>query len=179
MRKTRSVGARKVSAPGRYVIILDFVPVACAHAPAATLPSSSVLASFAVKNWPLVLVFVLSGAMLLWPLLQRRLSPAREIGTLDATRLMNGENPLVLDVREANEISGGKLPNAVHIPMSQMKDRGAELAKHVARPVIVYCDRGSRSGAAVAELSRLGFTRVQSLRGGLRAWKEAGLPLSK
>ena len=48
---------------------------------------------FIVKNWPLVLVFVVSGAMLLWPLLKRRLSTAREIGTLDATRLINSENP--------------------------------------------------------------------------------------
>jgi rhodanese-related sulfurtransferase len=135
--------------------------------------------SFIGRNWPLVLVFVLSGAMLLWPLVQRRLSPSREIGTLDATRMLNSENPLVLDVREGNEVSGGRLPNALHIPLSQLKDRGGEIAKFTARPVIVYCDRGMRGGAAVAALSRLGFTRVQSLRGGLRAWKEAGLPISK
>jgi rhodanese-related sulfurtransferase len=143
------------------------------------LPSLPIIAAFIVRNWPLALVFVISGAMLLWPLLQRRLSPAREIGTLDATRLLNNENPLVLDVREANELAGGRLPNALHIPLSQLKDRGAELAKHVARPVIVYCDRGVRGGAAIAALTRLGFTRVQSLRGGLRAWKDAGLPLSR
>src|SRR6476619_7988427 len=137
MRKTRSVGARKVSAPGRYVIILDFVPVACARAPAATLPSSSVLASFAVKNWPLVLVFVLSGAMLLWPLLQRRLSPTREIGTFDATRLINAQNAILLDIREPKEFTGSRLPNALHIPLSQLQERGVELAKFVSRPVIV------------------------------------------
>lgn len=134
---------------------------------------------FVTRNWPIALVFVISGALLLWPLLQRRLSPAREIDTLDATRLLNKENPLVLDVREANELAGGRLPNALHIPLSQLKDRGAELAKHVARPVIVYCDRGTRGGAAVAALSRLGFTRAQSLRGGFRAWKDAGLPLGR
>ena len=134
---------------------------------------------FVVKNWPLALVFVVSGAMLLWPLLQRRLSPGREIGTLDATRMLNNDNPLVLDVREPAEVAAGRLPNAVHIPLSQLKARGAEIAKHAARPVIVYCERGVRSGAAVSTLSGLGFTHVQSLRGGVRAWKEAGLPLSK
>lgn len=138
-----------------------------------------IIESFVTRNWPIVLVFVISGALLLWPLLQRRLAPTREISTLDATHLLNKENPLVLDVREANELAGGRLPNAVHIPLSQLKDRGGELAKHLTRPVIVYCDRGARGGAAVAALSRLGFARVQSLRGGLRAWKDAGLPLSK
>ncbi len=134
---------------------------------------------FVVRNWPLLLVFVVSGAMLLWPLLKDRMSPMREIGTLDATRLINSENPLVLDVRETSEFAGGRLPNALHIPLSQLKDRAAELAKHAARPVLVYCDRGARSGAATSALARLGFTRVQSLRGGLRAWKDAGLPVQK
>lgn len=134
---------------------------------------------FIAKNWPLALVFVVSGAMLLWPLVKRRVSPVREIGTLDATRLINSEDALVLDVRETNEYAGGRLPNALHIPLSQLKDRGAELTKHAARPVIVYCERGVRSSAASAALARLGFQRVQSLRGGLRAWKDAGLPVQK
>ncbi|HET8831312.1 MAG TPA: rhodanese-like domain-containing protein, partial [Casimicrobiaceae bacterium] len=94
---------------------------------------------FVEKNWPLVLVFVLSGVMLLWPLLQRRLSPTREIGTLDATRLINAQNALLLDIREPKEFTGSRLPNALHIPLSQLKERGVELAKFVSRPVIVYC----------------------------------------
>jgi len=134
---------------------------------------------FVTRNWPIALVFVISGALLLWPLAQGRLAPARDIGTLDATRLLNKENALVLDVREPGEVAGGRLPNATHIPLSQLKDRAGELAKHVARPVIVYCDRGVRGGAAVAALTRLGFTHVQSLRGGFRAWKDAGLPIAK
>ena len=134
---------------------------------------------FVVRNWPLALVFVVSGAMLLWPLARQRAMPSREISTLDATHMLNKENPLVLDVREANEFDGGRLPNATHIPLSQLKDRAGDIAKHASRPVIVYCDRGARGSAAVAALTRLGFTRVQSLRGGFRAWKDAGLPLSK
>jgi len=134
---------------------------------------------FIEKNWPLVLVFVLSGVMLLWPWVTRRLSPVREIGTFDATRMINTENPIVLDVREPKEYTGAQLPNAMHVPLSQLKDRGGELAKYVARPVIVYCDRGLRGGAAASALGKLGFTRVQSLRGGLRAWRDAGLPVQK
>ena len=134
---------------------------------------------FLEKNWPLALVFVLSGVMLLWPLLQRRLSPVREIGTFDATRLINTANPIVLDIREPKEFTGAQLPNAMHIPLSQLKDRGTELAKFVALAVIGYCDRCQRGGAAASALTKLGFTRVQSLRGGLRAWRDAGLPIQK
>ena len=137
------------------------------------------LVAFVTRNWMLVLVFVLSGVMLLYPLVTRRLSPVREVTTLEATRLLNKDNPLVLDVREANEVEGGKLPNAVHIPLSQLKERAGEIGKYMSRPVVVYCARGVRSGTATSALSRLGFKQVQSLRGGFRAWKDAGLPVSK
>jgi rhodanese-related sulfurtransferase len=137
------------------------------------------IVAFVTRNWLLVLVFVLSGVMLLYPLLTRRLSPVREVTTLEATQLLNKGHALVLDVREANELEGGRLPNAVHIPLSQLKDRAGEIGKHASRPVIVYCARGVRSGAALSALSRLGFKEVQSLRGGFRAWKDAGLPVTK
>jgi rhodanese-related sulfurtransferase len=139
------------------------------------------IVAFLTRNnhWLLALVFVLSGVMLLLPLVRGRLMPTRELGTLDVTRLLNKGNLLVLDVREAKDFDGGRLPNAVHIPLSQLKDRAGEIAKFASRPVIVYCERGVRAGAAIAALTKLGFKEVQALRGGFRAWKDAGLPVTK
>jgi rhodanese-related sulfurtransferase len=133
--------------------------------------------AFIEKNWMLILAFVVSGAMLLWPLVQRRLSPAKEIGTLNVTQLINHDNAVLLDVREVNEFEGGKLPNAVHIPLSQLGSRIGELAKMTSRPIVVYCTRGQRSGAAGAALAKQGFANIYQLQGGLRAWKAAGLPV--
>jgi rhodanese-related sulfurtransferase len=122
---------------------------------------------------------IASGAMLAWPLVSRRVSGAREVGTLGATQLINSKNALLLDVRETKEIDGAKLPNAVHVPLSQLTSRGAELAKYVSRPVIAYCDRGQRGRAATALLAKLGFKDVYHLQGGFKAWKDAGLPVQK
>lgn len=135
--------------------------------------------SFIENNWPLILVMVVSGGMLLWPLIQRRLSPMREISALEATQLINRKNALMLDVRETKEYEGGRVPNAVHLPVSQLAGRAAELKRFMSRPVVAYCDRGNRSRTAVATLTKLGFAEVYTLRGGLRAWQEAGLPLEK
>jgi rhodanese-related sulfurtransferase len=134
---------------------------------------------FIIANWPLVLVFVVSGAMLLWPLVQRRWSSAREVGAVAATQLINRQNAVVLDLREQTEFAAGRLPNALHIPLAQLAARGQELAKFIGRPVIAYCDRGNRSRAAAAALAKLGFTEVFTLQGGLRAWSDAGMPLEK
>jgi len=133
--------------------------------------------SFIQNNWPQILVFFVSGSMLAWPLIGRRLSPAREIGTLQATRLINSEDAFLLDLRETKDFEGGHLPNATHIPLSQLASRGAELAKYKQRPVIAYCDRGLKSRGARSVLTKLGFEKVYVLEGGMRAWRSAGLPV--
>jgi len=127
----------------------------------------------------LILVLVASGAMLVWPLIQRRMSPASDVGNLEATRLINSANAVLVDVRETKEYEGGRLPSAAHIPLSQLGSRGGELTRLVGRPIIVYCLSGQRSRMAVAALAKLGFKDIYTLRGGYQAWKDAGLPVEK
>ena len=135
--------------------------------------------AFLEKNWILVLTFVVSGVMLIWPLVTRRIGSAREITTLGVTQLINSRNPLLLDLRETKEYVGGSLPNAVHVPLSQLGSRAGELAKFVSRPVVAYCDRGGRSRGATGVLAKQGFKDIFYLHGGFKAWKDAGLPVQK
>ena len=133
--------------------------------------------SFIEKNWMLILVMFLSGAMLIWPIIQRRFSPVKEVGNLNVTHLINHQDAVLLDVRETAELTGGKLPNALHIPLSQLNGRVGELAKLTSRPIVVYCAHGSRSRSAGNLLAKQGFANIYSLHGGLKAWKDAGLPV--
>jgi rhodanese-related sulfurtransferase len=128
-------------------------------------------------NWMLILIFVTSGVMLLWPTFQRRMSGMTDIGTMQATRLINSERAATLDLRETREFVDGKVPGAIHIPLSQLKDRVGELAKFKERPLIAYCARGMRSRSAGSVLAKAGFTKLYNLAGGHKAWKDAGLPL--
>jgi rhodanese-related sulfurtransferase len=134
---------------------------------------------FVQNNWPLVLVMIISGGMLLWPLIGRRFSKVREVGALRATQLINRQSAVLLDLREDKDYAAGHVPNAVHIPLSQLASRGGELAKLTSRPLIAYCDRGNRSRNAGSALSKLGFAEVYTLRGGVRGWIDAGLPITK
>jgi rhodanese-related sulfurtransferase len=135
--------------------------------------------SFVQTNWMLIAVFLLSGGMLLWPLVQRRLSPNKDVNNIEATQLINRRNAVLLDVREPKEFEGGRLPGAIHIPLSQLPARQSELAKLVARPVIAYCDSGRRSRMASGTLGKAGFSEIYSLQGGIAAWKKDGLPVEK
>jgi rhodanese-related sulfurtransferase len=69
--------------------------------------------------------------------------------------------------------------STLHVPLSQLGARAGELARSAKRPVIVYCDRGVRARGAAGVLGKQGFERVYLLRGGFRAWRDAGLPVHK
>ena len=133
---------------------------------------------FVTDNKYVVAVAFVSGAMLVWPALRRGVAGAT-ISTLQATLLINQQNALVLDVREAAEYEKGHMLNARNIPLGELEARAAEIDKHKAKPVIVVCDNGNRSGRAATVLRKLGFEQVFRLGGGIGAWRQAGLPLEK
>jgi len=136
------------------------------------------LIKFVGDNIFLVAVAFVSGAMLVWPAVRRGAGGA-SVSTLQATLLMNQKNALVLDVRDAAEYEKGHMLNARNIPLGELEARSAELQKHKAKPVIVVCDTGNRSGRAAAALRKQGFEQVFTLGGGIGAWQQAGLPLEK
>lgn len=98
-----------------------------------------------------------------------------------AVQMMNseGDNILILDVREPAETASGKIAKAVQIPLSGIDKRIGELEKHRGKHVIVYCKTGTRSGTACKALSKAGFEQVHNLSGGITAWQESHLPLVK
>lgn len=133
---------------------------------------------FVRNNLLLFAVALVSGAMLLWPLF-RRSTGGPWVTPAQATHLINREDAVVIDVREANEYGTGHVLGAKNIPAARMETAGNELMKKKDRPVIVYCDGGDRSAKALAALKKQGFTRAANLAGGIKAWQDAGLPLEK
>ncbi|TMH39116.1 MAG: rhodanese-like domain-containing protein [Betaproteobacteria bacterium] len=116
--------------------------------------------------------------MLVWPAVRRGAAGA-SVSTLQATLLINQQNALVLDVRQAAEYEKGHMLNARNIPLGELEPRAGEIEKHKAKPVIVVCDDGNRSGKAATALRKQGFEQVFTLSGGIGAWRQAGLPLEK
>jgi len=132
-----------------------------------------------MQNLGLVALFVGSGLFLLWPELQRLAGASNEVGTLEATRLMNQGTTLVLDVRDAADFAAGHLPRARNIPVKELAGRVAEIAKYKERAVLLTSRAGAGAGAASRLLKGAGFTSVYQLKGGLAAWEQASLPVEK
>jgi rhodanese-related sulfurtransferase len=92
----------------------------------------------------------------------------------EAAALVECGEAVVLDVRERIEWNAGHVPGARHVPLDELGTRKSELPP--GRTIVAVCRSGSRSRWAVKDLRRAGFT-AENLRGGLRAWERAGLPL--
>ena len=80
----------------------------------------------------------------------------------------------VLDVREPVEWQHGRIEGALHIPLTQLPDRLAELPDD--QQLLVVCKVGGRSSQATAFLREKGFEAV-NLAGGMIDWADAGRPM--
>lgn len=134
---------------------------------------------FIQQNLGLMALMVTSGLMIVWPMVNRRVSGIKEVGILEATQLINHHEALVLDVREDKEYQGGRVPNSKHIPMGQLAKRLHELEKFKGKPIIAVCRSGSRSGHCCSVLRKNGFEQVYNLNGGMMSWQQANMPVEK
>ena len=125
------------------------------------------------NNLMLIGTAVLSGAMLLWPTIQRKRAGSM-VGTTVAVQMMNQQNATVIDIRPLATYQTGHIPQSRNIPLADLDKKTASLPKD--KPLILACDRGQTAVGAAAKLRQAGFTNVSVLDGGLAAWVAAGLP---
>ena len=132
---------------------------------------------FIQQNFMWVGLALASGLMLIWPMLtgggKDELTPAM------ATMMMNRQDAVVIDVRDSNEWNAGHIQGARHMALAQLGTHLSEIEKLKTTPLIVCCANGMRSGSAVSVLRKAGFEQVFMLSGGIAAWTEVNLPLTK
>jgi len=130
------------------------------------------------QNLALIGIAIASGVLLFGANLRGRSGEASR-STLQATQLINQQNAVIVDVRSADEFNRSSLIGARNIPSDDLVKRSGELARYKNRAVLLVCQTGARSGRAVAQLTKEGFTEVYNLAGGINAWEIASLPLAK
>ncbi|MBI2378890.1 MAG: molybdopterin-synthase adenylyltransferase MoeB [Deltaproteobacteria bacterium] len=110
-------------------------------------------------------------------LIARTKASIRELSPEDvSTRLRTPSPPVLVDVREADELAGGSIPSARHIPRGFLELRIEDLVPSRETEIILFCQAGNRSALAAKTLGEMGYRRVSSLSGGFASWKTKGLP---
>jgi rhodanese-related sulfurtransferase len=97
-----------------------------------------------------------------------------------AVRLVNNhDDALIIDLRAATDYAGGHIKDAKNSPL---KDFSSNIEKFTAfknKQVLIYCNTGNSAIRAIKMLKSAGFVKISNLDGGIAAWKEANMPLSK
>jgi rhodanese-related sulfurtransferase len=100
-----------------------------------------------------------------------------EISPVDARQQTEAGEAILIDVREESDWQEGHARGANHLSRGVIELEIEEQIPDVTKPIICYCGGGSRSALVAESLQKMGYKNVSSLAGGLRAWKEAGLPM--
>lgn len=133
---------------------------------------------FLIDNWMLMSIALASGGMLVWPMVASGMN-AGALTASGAVQLINREKAVVVDVGEIEEFAAGHVGGAKNVPFSELEDKLPGAVKNKALPLILVCPTGARANRAVAVAKKLGYEQAQALGGGLKAWKDANLPLEK
>ena len=101
-----------------------------------------------------------------------------EISIVDAvTAIARGAT--VIDVRGRDAYETGHIPNAISVPLDELRRRAAEFAAVKDKEFVIYCGDGSTLGPQGTQvLTDAGHPATKNLEGGLPGWKAAGQPVA-
>ena len=103
-----------------------------------------------------------------------RTPTVKDLSPAEVARGLTEGKIMLVDVREPNEVAAAAYPDAIQMPMSQFDP--AALPDPVGKQVVFACGSGKRSMAASLVAQDAGLPYDAHLEGGMKAWREAGLP---
>lgn len=131
---------------------------------------------FAGNNAVLVTLLMISFLVMLFSELRRKTAGMVAIDPVAAVQIINN-NGIVLDVRNAEAFARGHIANAKNIPYDEIEANQSRIDGWKNKPLIAVDDTGMTATRAVAELRNSGFESAYTLKGGINAWTQAGLPV--
>lgn len=130
---------------------------------------------FASEQWVLFSILLLFIYAYVW---RESSKGGKTLSHHELTRMLNSDEAVVLDIRDAGDFSSGHIAGAVNIPFGKFKERQAELSDYKEKTIVVVDKLGQQSGSIGRDLSKSGYT-VNRLRGGMTDWTSEKLPVVK
>lgn len=130
---------------------------------------------FLIDNILLLAIILVCVVSLIYPAFARRRYGA-ELDNASATQLINRRDAVIVDLRNPEEFKKECIARSVNIPADKIQNEIKNLDKK--RPILLVDEDGRRCRMAAPLLKGTGFD-VYTLRGGLKAWRQARLPFSR
>ena len=129
---------------------------------------------FLTEQWILVAALLAVAAMLF---MHETRKSGPSISPQQAINLINTEQGVFLDLRDAADYNQGHIVDALHIPAGKLPERIAELEKYKNKPIVLVCKMGQQAGAAGKQLKAKEFDKVYKMTGGMMEWGNLQLPM--
>jgi rhodanese-related sulfurtransferase len=130
---------------------------------------------FISEQWVLVSVFMVLVYLFA---INERVKSGKPISPHVVTRMINADEAVLVDIRDAKEFKVGHIAGGINIPQSKLMDRLAELEPHREKAIIIADKVGQQSGAMGRKLKQKEF-HVMRLTGGMMEWNNQKLPVVK
>ena len=137
------------------------------------------LAEFITNHIFLVVLFLAAMFLFLITAYKQASAGLQTVSAEQLTRLVNQQNAKLVDVRPADAFAQGHIVNAINMPMADIEAEKIKIDGLKKRPVVVYCQMGRTSVKACQLLNKAGVESTFSLQGGINAWLNDKMPLSK
>lgn len=96
-----------------------------------------------------------------------------------APLVQQGTDVKLIDVRTPAEFESVHIPGSYNVPLDQLPEHREELRSRLTGPAVLICRSGTRARQAEQLLREVDLPALHVLEGGLSAWEQAGLPLSR
>ena len=105
--------------------------------------------------------------------------PSQLVEPLAAQKLISNKLVQVLDVRTPAEFAAGHIAGATNLDFNAKDFQAKVAALDKNQPYLVQCASGNRSAKACTAMEQIDFKTLYDLKGGIKAWEAAGLPVEK
>lgn len=135
------------------------------------------LGQFVSNHWQLCVALVVILLITFINELYSQKKRAKELSTTAAVEIINNEQAVVIDLRDAQAFRSGHIINAIQASADDFTQQ--RMDKYKTKPIIFVCAKGLQSPTLATKLRTQGFTQPMVLAGGIAAWQAANLPLIK
>ncbi len=129
---------------------------------------------FASEQWLMFGVLIALAVMLI---MHEGRKGGAAVTPAQMTTMVNNEDGVVLDIRDAADFKVGHIVGAVNVPNAKLQGQLTMLEKHKTDPIIVVCKFGQTAGSASKVLKEAGFEKVFKLGGGMSEWQASQMPV--
>jgi rhodanese-related sulfurtransferase len=134
---------------------------------------------FVMKHWVLVVAFIAVAIVIAMEEIRSQSVGGKRITPIMATQLINREDAIVVDIRDASAFREGHIVNAKNFPEADLDRQQEKLMTYRDRTVILVDANGSKAQSVAVKLKEAGLVNVVILKGGIESWLADNIPLVK